>query len=87
MSLERLRALRASVLASGPRREPDAAFAAYLDKVARRAYTTTDEEVAALLAAGHGEDEVFEETIGAALAAAITRYEAGLRALDEVGDP
>jgi hypothetical protein len=55
----------------------------YLDKVKTRAFEITDEEVADLLAQGHSEDEVFEATIVAALDAAIDRYEAGLRALEE----
>ena len=87
MSLEKLKRLRVSVLANGAGKTPDPKFAAYLQKVADRAYSITDEEVAALLAAGRTEDEIFEATIGAALGAATTRYEAGLRALEGAGKP
>lgn len=78
--LAKLVALRAAVLArttaaTHPR------LLAYLAKVRHRAHTITDAEVAAVLAAGHSEDEVFEHTVGTALGAAIERVGAGLEAL------
>jgi len=81
--VQRLRALRAAVGAAGGARAPDAALSTYLGKVRRRATEVTDEEVAALLAAGHSQDVVFEATVVVALDAAIEGLEAGLRALDE----
>jgi len=54
---------------------------AYVDKVALHAYKVTDEDVAALLAAGYSEDAVFEVTVSAALGAAASRLEIGLAAL------
>ena len=82
--LDKLTQLRAKVLANrkGPDKAPDAGFGRYLEKVRHNAYKVTDEEVAALLASGHTEDEIYEATVGAALGAAAERYEAGLRALD-----
>jgi hypothetical protein len=82
MSLEKFVRLRASIAGS---RQPatEEKLARYLEKVRTRAYAITDEEVAALLAGGHSEDEVFETTVVAALDAAIERYQAGLRALEE----
>lgn len=80
--LERLRRLHASIRAATTAR-PDAQLEAYLEKVRERAATITDADVADLLAAGHSEDQIFEATIGVAVEAAITRFEAGLRALEE----
>ena len=80
--LEKLKRLRASVVAASTAR-PDAKLDAYLDDVAHRAASITDAGVAELLAAGHTEDAIFESTVAAALGAAIERFEAGLRALEE----
>jgi hypothetical protein len=55
---------------------------ALLDKVARRAWTVTDADVAATQAAGMLEDEVFELTVCAALGQATRQLEAALAALD-----
>lgn len=52
------------------------ALTAYLEKVRRHAYRVTDEEVLALLAAGHTEDEIFEITLSAAIGAARSRFQA-----------
>jgi len=59
---------------------PDA-LASYIEKVRKHAYKVTDEDVAALRAAGYGDDELFELTIAAAWGAARERLEAGMRAL------
>ena len=57
------------------------ALATYVDKVATRAYTVTDEDIAALRQAGYSEDAIFEITISTALGAAMARLECGLAAL------
>ena len=67
--------------AAQPERPAPPDFAAYLDKVSRRAYTVTDADVQALEDAGHSEDEIFEQTVSAAVAAGLERLEAGLSAL------
>jgi hypothetical protein len=53
----------------------------YLEKVRTGAYTVTDADVDALKAAGHSEDEIFEQTVSAAVAAGLLRLEAGLGAM------
>jgi hypothetical protein len=80
MSLEKLVRLRDAVR---PKPSTEPTLAAYLEKVSDRAWEITDDDVRGVLAAGHSEDDVFEATITTALDAAIARYEAGLRALDE----
>jgi hypothetical protein len=55
----------------------------WIDKVARHAYTTTDVEVVALLAAGYSEDQIFEITVAAALGAAQARAECAQGALKQ----
>jgi alkylhydroperoxidase family enzyme len=67
--------------AARPDREAPAAFAGYLDKVRRHAYRTTDEDIRALKEAGYSEDEIFEQTVSAAVAAGLERLDAGLKAL------
>jgi alkylhydroperoxidase family enzyme len=64
-----------------PAGDDPADFQPYLDKVRKHAYRVTDEDVAALKEAGHSEDEIFERTVAAAVAAGLERLEAGLRAL------
>jgi threonine synthase len=58
-----------------------ASFEGYLDKVRSRAYTVTDDDIAALTAAGFSEDEIFEQTAGAAVAEGLRRLDNGLRAI------
>ena len=53
----------------------------YVEKVARNAYKVTDEDVAALRAAGYSDDAIFELTLAAALGAAQIRLAAGLEAM------
>lgn len=67
--------------AARPGRPAPPAFAAYLEKVRRAAATVTDADVEALREAGFSEDEIFEHTVSAAVAAGLERLEAGLRAL------
>ena len=58
---------------------PAPALTDYLRKVRTRAYAITDEDVEALKAAGVPEDEIFEQTVAAALGE-------GLRRLDAAND-
>ena len=67
--------------AARPDRPAPPDFAGYLEKVRTRAYTVTDADVEALKAAGHTEDEIFEQTVSTAVAAGLRRLEAGLEAL------
>ncbi len=53
----------------------------FLEKVAYRAHTVTDEDVEALKKAGLSEDEIFEATVAAAAGAGFKRLQAGLSAL------
>jgi alkylhydroperoxidase family enzyme len=62
--------------------EPAPALAAYLDKVRRRAYTVTDRDVAALKSAGVSEDEIFEQTVAAAIGEGLRRLDAAEAVLD-----
>ena len=68
--------------ASQPEREQPAVAAPYLEKVRLHAYRVTDGDVEALLASGLSEDEVFEATVSAAVAAGLARFDAGLRTLE-----
>jgi alkylhydroperoxidase family enzyme len=61
--------------------EAPADFAGYLGKVRDRAYTVTDADVEALKAAGHSEDEIFEQTVAVAIAAGLRRLDAAERAI------
>jgi alkylhydroperoxidase family enzyme len=56
-------------------------FEQYLDKVRSRAYTVTDDDVDALIAAGVSEDEIFEHTVAIAVAEGLRRLDAGLGAI------
>jgi alkylhydroperoxidase family enzyme len=67
--------------ASRPERAAPGAMQAYLDKVSRHAYRVTDDDVEALKAAGFSDDEIFEHTVSAAVAAGLARLDAGLGAL------
>ena len=67
--------------AARPDRPVPPDFAAYVEKVRTRAYTVTDADIEALKAAGHSEDEIFEQTVSAAVGAGLLRLEAGLEAM------
>jgi len=56
-------------------------------KVARHAWTVTDEDVAATKRAGVSEDEIFELAVAAALGQATRQLNAALAALDEATRP
>jgi alkylhydroperoxidase family enzyme len=67
--------------AARPERAPPPELAPYLEKVRLHAYKVTDADVQGLKDAGFSEDEVFEHTVSAAVAAGLERLDAGLEAL------
>ena len=67
--------------AARPGRPAPPVFEPYLDKVRRHAYRVTDADVDALRAAGRTDDEIFEQTVAAAVAAGLERLDAGLATL------
>lgn len=73
--IERLRA------AAEPERAAPAELSGYLGKVRLHAYKVTDRDVERLRAAGFSEEEIFEHTVSAAVAAGLERLDAGLRTL------
>ena len=56
-------------------------MAPYLAKVRERAYTVTDADVEKLKAAGVSEDEIFEQTVAAAVAQGLRRLDAAMEAI------
>jgi alkylhydroperoxidase family enzyme len=70
---EHLDALRANV-ANTEAAPPE--LAAYLEQVRTRAYTVTDTDVENLKAAGLSEDEIFEQTVAAAISEGLRRLDA-----------
>lgn len=67
--------------ASKPERPAPPELARYLQKVRLHAYKVTDEDVEQLKRAGFTEDEIFEHTVSAAVAAGLERLDAGLGTL------
>ena len=67
--------------AAQPDRPAPPDFARYLEKVRLHAYRVTDEDVEELKAAGFSEDEIFEHTVSAAVAAGLQRLDAALAVL------
>jgi hypothetical protein len=67
--------------AAQPDRPAPPDFAAYLDKVRRHAYELDDRDIEALKEQGHSEDEIFEQTVSAAVTAGLERLDAGLAVL------
>ncbi|WP_378735905.1 hypothetical protein [Nocardia brasiliensis] len=57
-----------------------AELAAFTDLVAERSYRVTEETIAALSAAGHSDDQIFEAAVVAAYGAADRRLRAARRA-------
>jgi hypothetical protein len=53
-----------------------------VDKVARHACTVTDEDIAAVVATGLSEDQIFEIAVCAAIGQATRQYDAALAALE-----
>jgi hypothetical protein len=56
--------------------------ATLIDKVARHAYSVTDEDIAAARASGLSEDQLFELVVCAAIGQATRQYDTALAALD-----
>ncbi len=71
--------LRAVVAATPP---PPRTMASYLTKVREHAYTVTDSDVEALKASGITEDEIFEQTVAAAIGQGLRRLD---KAMDVIG--
>jgi alkylhydroperoxidase family enzyme len=70
---EHLDALRANVAhTAAPRPE----LTTYLEKVRTHAYKVTDTDVERLKAAGFSEDEIFEQTVAAAISEGLRRLDA-----------
>ena len=67
--------------AAQPGRPGPPEFEAYLDRVRSHAYKITDADVQALKDAGFSDDEIFEQTVSAAVAAGLHRLERGLACL------
>lgn len=57
-----------------------------IDKVARHAYKIADEDVAAALASGLSEDQLFELVVCAAVGQASRQYETALAALESASE-
>ena len=55
----------------------------FVDMVSRHAYRTTDDDVAAVIAAGWSEDAVFELIVATAAGAGLARLDLGLVAIRE----
>lgn len=68
--LDALRATVANSAAAAP------GLAAYLEKVRTHAYKVTDADVEQLKAAGLTEDEIFEQTVAAAISEGLRRLDA-----------
>jgi alkylhydroperoxidase family enzyme len=58
---------------------------AVIEKVRKHAYKVTDEDIAALKAAGLDEERIFELTIATALGVSKRRLDAAMKAINEVG--
>ena len=65
--------LRATVADTAP---PRPELASYLEEVRTRAYAITDADVEALKRAGPTEDEIFEQTVAAAISEGLRRLDA-----------
>jgi alkylhydroperoxidase family enzyme len=61
--------------------EPRPEFRAYASLVRDRPTAVTDADIEALRHAGFSEDEIFEQTVAAAVQAGLDRLDAALRAL------
>jgi len=76
---EHIDRLRAVVAATPPAPE---AMSPYLAKVRGRAYAVTDADVELLEAAGISEDEIFEQTVAAAIGEGLRRLDAAMRVIE-----
>ncbi len=70
-----------AVRQAAARGEASGPLGAYVQKVALHAYRVTDEDIDALRAAGHSEDQIFEITVSTALGQGLRRRERTLAAL------
>jgi hypothetical protein len=68
-------------IAAQPGRPAPSELAPYLEKVRLYAYKITDRDIDQLKALGFSEDEIFEHTVSAAVAAGLERLDAGLSVL------
>jgi hypothetical protein len=75
---EHVEQLRAIVASTDP---PPDAMAPYLAKVRECAYTVTDADVDALKAAGLSENEIFGQTVAAAIGEGLRRLDAAMEAI------
>jgi alkylhydroperoxidase family enzyme len=73
--LDELRTLAAEAAPAPAEMEP------YLAKVHARAYTVTDRDVEALKDAGISEDEIFEQTVAAAIVEGLRRLDRAVEVL------
>jgi alkylhydroperoxidase family enzyme len=73
--IERLREAAQPDRATPPELQP------YVEKVRLHAYEVTDEDVQELQDAGFTDDEIFEHTVAAAVAAGLERLDAALAVL------
>jgi alkylhydroperoxidase family enzyme len=83
-ALRRAALARAATLAGGalPHKETlPQALVAYVEQVARAAWKVTDEDIAALRAAGYDEDTIYEITVATAVGAGVGRYQVAMRAI------
>jgi alkylhydroperoxidase family enzyme len=78
-----LRRRRAAFENAGP---DDVRVRALVEKVAERPTQVTDDDLAAAMAAGLDQDQVWEVVVCAAVGAAARQYESALGALDVVRD-
>jgi hypothetical protein len=68
--------------AAAERRDLPQELVALVDKIEAQAYRVTDDDIAALRAR-YGEDELFEILLASAMGAAMRRFAAGMKALEE----
>jgi hypothetical protein len=54
-----------------------------VDKIAHQPWSVTDQDFDRLRAAGHSDGHLYDITLAAALGAALRRFDAGMRAIDE----
>ncbi|MGH3001086.1 MAG: hypothetical protein ACRDM1_00185 [Gaiellaceae bacterium] len=73
--MDELRAIASSLEPAAP------ALESYLARVRERAYTITDADVESLKAAGISEDEIFEQTVAAAIGEGLRRFDAAAEAI------
>lgn len=65
---------------------PSGPLSRLVDKVAHRSFQVTDDDVAAVRAAGYSEDQIFEIAVCAAVGQASRQYDSALAALAEATD-